>query len=62
MFKKSAYEVWTEEKKAGSIITLCKDIDDAIGGGICIGSITELVGSPGVGKTQFWYVKVHLVH
>lgn len=54
MFKKSAYEVWTEEKEAGSIITLCKDIDDAIGGGICIGSITELVGSPGVGKTQFW--------
>lgn len=54
MFKKSAYEIWKEEKDAGYIITLCKDLDDAIGGGIRIGSITELVGGAGVGKTQIW--------
>lgn len=54
MFSKSAYEVYKEEKENGYIITLCRDFDDAIGGGIRIGSITELVGGPGVGKTQFW--------
>lgn len=54
MFKNSAYEAYNEEKKADFIITLCKDFDNAIGGGIRIGSITELVGGPGVGKTQIW--------
>lgn len=54
MFRKSAYEVWKDEREARCIITLCKDFDDAIGGGIRVGSITELVGGPGVGKTQFW--------
>lgn len=54
MFDKSAYEVWQEEKEAGYIITLCRDFDDAIGGGIRIEKITEIVGGPGVGKTQFW--------
>lgn len=54
MFSKSAYEVWKDEKEAGVIITLCRDLDDAIGGGIPIGPITELVGGPSVGKTQFW--------
>lgn len=54
MFTTTAYDVWKKEKEAGTIITLCKDFDDAIGGGVRIGSITELVGAPGVGKTQFW--------
>lgn len=54
MFKKSAYEVWIEERDAGFIVTLCKDFDDALGGGIRVGSITEVVGGPGIGKTQFW--------
>lgn len=54
MFKNSAYEAYNEEKEAGFIITLCKDFDNAIGGGIRVGAITELVGSPGVGKTQIW--------
>lgn len=61
MFRKSAYEVFVEEKKAGFIITLCKDLDEALGGGIRIGSTTEIVGNPGVGKTQFWYVKVYTI-
>lgn len=59
MFRKSAYEVYAEEKEAGFIITLCRELDDAFGGGIRIGSTTEIVGSPGAGKTQFWYVWVH---
>lgn len=54
MFSKTAYDLWKEEKEAGFIITLCKDLDNAVGGGIRIGSITELVGAPGAGKTQFW--------
>lgn len=54
MFTKSAYEIYKEEKDGGLIITLCKDLDDAIGGGIRVGSITELVGNPGAGKTQLW--------
>lgn len=55
MFRKSAYDVFKEEMEAGFIVTLCKDFDEAIGGGIRIGAITELVGQPGAGKTQFWY-------
>lgn len=54
MFSNSAYEIWKEERDAGVIITLCRDLDDAIGGGIRIGKLTEFVGAPGVGKTQIW--------
>lgn len=50
----SSYEIKKHEKAAGSIITLVKDIDEAIGGGIFMTNITELVGVPGSGKTQFW--------
>lgn len=56
MFQKTAYDLLKEERAAGCISTLCKDFDDAIGGGIPIGSITEIVGGPGSGKTQFWWV------
>lgn len=62
MFQKSAYEVWRDEKEAGFIITLCQGLDDAIGGGIRVGSITELVGGPGVGKTQIWWVNCELIN
>lgn len=55
MFQKTAYDLWKDERAAGCIVTLCKEFDDAIGGGIPIGSITEIVGGPGVGKTQFWW-------
>lgn len=54
MFQKTAYDVLKDEREAGYIFTLCKDFDVAIGGGIRIRSITEIVGAPGVGKTQFW--------
>lgn len=51
----SANEIWESEKKRGNIVTLCKDLDCAIGSGIPIGALTELVGAPGSGKTQLWY-------
>lgn len=57
VFSKTAYDVWKEEKNTPSIITLCKDLDQAIGDGIKRGVITELVGAPGSGKTQLWYAK-----
>lgn len=53
MFSDS-YEIREEERKIGTIITLCKDLDDAIDGGIRLTKITELIGGPGAGKTQFW--------
>ena len=34
------------------IITFCRAIDIMLGGGVPIGQITELVGLPGIGKTQ----------
>lgn len=54
MIMKTAYDCWKDEQAIKPIITLCKDLDDAIGGGIRIGAITELIGGPGAGKTQFW--------
>ena len=33
--------------------TSLKEVDEALGGGLTRGSITELVGPPGAGKTQF---------
>ena len=54
MFQKSAYEVWKDEREARFVISLLKDFDDAMDGGIPVGKITEFVGGPGTGKTQFW--------
>lgn len=54
MFTKTAYDAWKEERESGYIVTLHKEFDDAIGGGVRIKSITELVGAAGTGKTQFW--------
>lgn len=54
MIMKTAYDCWKDEQASRPIITLCKDFDDAIGGGIRVGAITELIGGPGAGKTQFW--------
>lgn len=49
-----SYEIWKKERIAAKIITLCKEFDDAIDGGLRVSKITELVGGPGSGKTQFW--------
>lgn len=54
MFAKNAYDVWKEERDAGFIVTLCKEFDDALGGGIRVGAITEFIGGAGAGKTEIW--------
>lgn len=36
-----------------SIITFCREIDQLLGGGIALGELTEIAGSPGAGKTQW---------
>lgn len=40
-------------KTTGSrtIITFCRDLDGLLGGGIPLGEVTEIAGSPGAGKT-----------
>ncbi|XP_018012242.1 DNA repair protein RAD51 homolog 3 [Hyalella azteca] len=34
------------------IITLCPSLDEVLGGGVLLGALTEVVGTPGAGKTQ----------
>jgi RAD51-like protein 2 len=36
---------------SSSIITFCRALDELLGGGIALGEVTELAGSPGSGKT-----------
>lgn len=43
------------EDRAGSgghLPTMLRGLDDALCGGIPFGALTELVGPPGIGKTQ----------
>lgn len=54
MFTKSAFDCWNEERQKFGIVTLCKDLDEAIGNKFPLGVVTELVGAPGCGKTQIW--------
>lgn len=54
IFANTAFDVWKSEEKPRGIVTLCKELDIAIGDGIPIGCITQLVGAPGCGKTQLW--------
>lgn len=54
MFEKCASDIWQQEVQRSSIVTLCKDFDEAIDNGFPLGVITELVGAPGCGKTQIW--------
>ena len=41
-----------DEYMAGHLPTRLKGLDEALGGGIPFGVLTELVGPPGIGKTQ----------
>ncbi|MQM16344.1 hypothetical protein Taro_049300, partial [Colocasia esculenta] len=41
------------ERSGGHLPTLLKGLDDALCGGIPFGSLTEVVGPAGIGKTQF---------
>lgn len=39
-------------KSIRNLVTFCRSIDQLLGGGVALGEVTEIVGSPGVGKTQ----------
>nr|XP_045581234.1 DNA repair protein RAD51 homolog 3-like [Procambarus clarkii]XP_045581235.1 DNA repair protein RAD51 homolog 3-like [Procambarus clarkii] len=41
-----------EECDVSHIVTFCEALDDLLGGGIPLRAITELSGTPGIGKTQ----------
>lgn len=61
MFKKSALDIWSEECNNGTIISLCKSLDTALGNGIPLQAITELCSPPGCGKTQIWYKHKNII-
>lgn len=48
----SAYGLLQEEEDRTPIVTFCAALDNLIGGGIPLGKITEICGTPGAGKTQ----------
>ncbi|XP_061398028.1 DNA repair protein RAD51 homolog 3 [Musca vetustissima] len=52
MFKQSAFAIWRKEQENKKIISLIKDLDVSLDGGIPLGQITEFCGSSGTGKTQ----------
>ncbi|GAX22257.1 RAD51-like protein 2 [Fistulifera solaris] len=50
----SAQELLAQRPEgASNIITFCRQIDQMLRGGIPLGELTELAGSPGAGKTQW---------
>lgn len=54
MFTDTAFDIFNEEVETKSIVTLCKDLDEAVENGFPLKKITEIVGPPGSGKTQIW--------
>jgi len=38
--------------KVRNLVTFCRSIDSLLGGGIALGELTEIAGTPGCGKTQ----------
>ncbi|CBJ28124.1 rad51 homolog C [Ectocarpus siliculosus] len=49
----SARELIVRGRHKKPIITFCREIDGMMGGGVPRGELTEVCGTPGVGKTQF---------
>lgn len=47
-----AHSLFEQEANSRKITTFCKDLDDALGGGVSVGHIVEFCGLPAVGKTQ----------
>lgn len=54
MFKTNCFNLWCNQGKSTHIMTLIQELDHVLNGGIASGLVTELCGSPGMGKTQFW--------
>jgi len=48
----TAKDLAARTAKTNEIITFCRAIDKLLGGGIPLGQITEVVGPPGIGKSQ----------
>ncbi|CAM9925867.1 unnamed protein product [Ascophyllum nodosum] len=49
----SARDLIVRGRHKKPIITFCREIDQMLGGGVPRGELTEVCGTPGVGKTQF---------
>jgi RAD51-like protein 2 len=49
----SALDLYRKTKQKRYLITLCEELDVALGGGVSTGQLTEFFGCPGIGKTQF---------
>ena len=56
----SALDMLKAEQQLLSIVTFSAQVDEMLGGGVPLGKITEICGAPGVGKTQFRYVYMHV--
>jgi RAD51-like protein 2 len=49
----SALELLQQEQARGeAVVTMCEELDEALGGGVPVGQVCEVFGPPGVGKTQ----------
>lgn len=48
----NAHSLFEQEASRRKITTFCKEMDDALGGGVATGRIAEFSGMPAVGKTQ----------
>lgn len=48
----TVFDILQEQHRRGQITTFCRSLDDMLGGGVPVASITEICGAPGVGKTQ----------
>uniref|UniRef100_A0A1B0BKK6 DNA repair protein RAD51 homolog 3 n=1 Tax=Glossina palpalis gambiensis TaxID=67801 RepID=A0A1B0BKK6_9MUSC len=53
MFQTTCFDLWCKEKISCKIVTLVKELDIHLDGGLPLGLITELCGASGTGKTQF---------
>ena len=50
----SAFDLLKKEETAKTIVTFSRHMDEMLEGGVPVGKITEICGSPGTGKTQLW--------
>ncbi|XP_008316086.1 DNA repair protein RAD51 homolog 3 [Cynoglossus semilaevis] len=48
----TSLELLQKEGESRSIVSFCSQLDEALSGGVPVGKITEVCGTPGVGKTQ----------
>ena len=51
---KTAFAILQEEHLHISVITLSRNIDRMLSGGVPMSKVTEISGIAGVGKTQLW--------